>query len=102
LAKPRITPHPHVVIQDDILNHSRISTVVVVGMTTNVRRANGAGNILLEDGEANLPKQSIIEVSKVSTVTKAQLGEYIGKVSAQRIQQIFAGMQFLQRSYFSR
>ena len=89
--------HPHVVIQDNVINHSRVHTVVVCALTTNSKRANSPGNVLLEAGEANLPRQSIVVVSQVSTVDKAELGEYIGTLTRQRIDQILAGMRFLQR-----
>lgn len=89
-------PHPHVVIQDNVINHSRIHTVVVCALTTNLKRAKAPGNVLLEAGEANLPKQSVVVVSQVSTVEKAQLGEYIGSLTQERINQILAGMRFLQ------
>jgi mRNA interferase MazF len=89
--------HPHVVIQDDVLNRSRIHTVVVCALTTNLKRAKAPGNVLLEPGEANLPKQSVVVVSQVSTVNKTQLGEYIGTLTQQRVDQVLAGMQFLQR-----
>ena len=95
--------HPHVVLQDNLFNHSRINTVVVCALTSNLKRiANTPGNILLDVGEANLPKQSVVEVSKVSTVDKTRLGEYIGSLSEERINEILAGMRFLQRSFFSR
>lgn len=94
-AEPGYT-HPHVVIQEDVINHSRINTVVVCALTTNAKRANLPGNVLLEAGEANLPKQSIVVVSQVSTVDKSQLGEYIGSLTPQRVNQILAGMRFLQ------
>ncbi len=94
--------HPHVVIQENVLNHSRIHTVVVCALTSNLKRASFPGNVLLEVAEANLPKQSVVEISKVSTVNKAQLGEYVGSLSEQRISQILAGMRFLQTSFFSR
>ncbi|HEX2995362.1 MAG TPA: type II toxin-antitoxin system PemK/MazF family toxin [Anaerolineales bacterium] len=89
--------HPHVIIQDDVLNHSRLDTVVVCALSTNLKRAKTHGNVLLEAGEANLPKQSVVVVSQVSTVKKSQLGGYIGSLTGQRIDQILAGMQFLQR-----
>jgi mRNA interferase MazF len=88
--------HPHVVIQDDILNRSRIHTVVVCALTSNLQRAKAPGNVLLEMGEGNLAKQSVVIVSQVSTVDKSKLGEYIGSLSKQRVQQILTGMQFLQ------
>lgn len=93
-------PHPYVVIQDDVLNHSRINTVVVCALTTNRKQFNAPGNVLLSAGEANLPKQSAVVVSKLSVVDKSQLGEYIGTLSHERINQIWAGMRFLQLSFF--
>lgn len=92
-------PHPYVVVQDDVFNHSRLDTVIVCALTSNLKRASYPGNVLLDAGEANLPKQSVVEVSKVSSVDKSQLGEYIGLLSKERIEQIFAGMRFLQRSF---
>jgi mRNA interferase MazF len=87
--------HPHVVIQNNIFNQSRINTVVVCALTTNIKRANAPGNVLLEMGEANLPRQSVVVVSQIFTVDKAQLGEYIGSVTKRRIKQILAGIQLL-------
>jgi mRNA interferase MazF len=89
--------HPHVVVQDDVFNHSRVHSVVVCALTSNITRAKLPGNVLLEAGEANLPRQSVVVVSQISAVDKTQLGEYIGSLSEQRIKQILAGMQFLQR-----
>lgn len=88
--------HPHVVVQPNVFNRSRIKTVIVCALTTNLKRATLPGNVLLEAGEANLPKQSVVVVSQVSTVNKTQLGEYIGSLGEERINQILAGMQFLQ------
>ena len=93
--------HPHVVVQDNVFNHSRIETTIVCALTTNMKHLNMPGNILLEPGEANLPKQSIIEVAKVSAVDKTQLGDYIGSLDEKRVEQILNGMRFLQRSFFS-
>lgn len=88
--------HPHVVIQDNVLNRSRINTLVVCALTSNIKRAQIPGNVLLEAGEANLPRQSVVVVSQVSTVDRTQLGEYIGSLTGPRISQILAGMKFLQ------
>jgi mRNA interferase MazF len=95
-------PHPHVVIQENSFNHSRIHTVVACALTTNLKRASLPGSILLEVGEANLPKQSVVEASKISTIDKTQLGEYIGSLTDLRINQILASIRFLQLSFFNR
>lgn len=91
--------HPYVVLQDNLFNHSRLDTVVVCVLTTNMKHANAYGNVLLDEGEANLPKQSVVVVAKVSAVKKTQLGDYIGSLSSQRVDQILAGMRFLQTSF---
>ncbi|MCB8981676.1 MAG: GNAT family N-acetyltransferase [Ardenticatenaceae bacterium] len=93
-------PHPYVVVQDDLFNHSRIHSVVVCALTTNMKQADAPGNVRLEPGEANLPKPSIVVVSKISAVPKAQLGEFVGTLSTQRVQHILAGIRFLQSSFF--
>lgn len=95
-------PHPYVVIQPNLLNNSRLETVVICALTSNIKRTSLPGNVLLMPHEANLPKQSVVEVSKVSSIPKTQLGDYIGTLSEQRIEEIFAGMRFLQRSSFLR
>ena len=92
-------PHPHVIVQDDVFNRSRISTVVVCALTSNLHRATEPGNVLLEPGEGKLEKQSVVVVSQVSSVYKTRLGEHIGTLSAERIRQILAGMRFLQASF---
>lgn len=94
--------HPHVVVQDDVFNFSRITTVVVCALTTNLHRASEPGNVLLEIGEGNLPKQSVVVVSQISSVEKSRLGERIGSLSDERVEQILAGLRFQQVSFFRR
>ena len=92
--------HPHVVIQDDLLNQSRIPTVVVVALTSRLDRMHGPGNVLLDDGEGGLPRRSVVVVSQVCVVDKARLGVRIGALSARRVEQILAGLRFQQRAFF--
>lgn len=94
--------HPHVVVQDDVFNHSRITTVVVCALTSNLHRASEPGNVLLEPGEGNLPKRSVVVVSQISSVEKARLGERIGSLAGTRVEQILAGLRFQQVSFFHR
>lgn len=42
--------HPHVVLQDDVFNRSRLTTVIVCALTSNLGRANEPGNVLLDPG----------------------------------------------------
>ena len=54
--------HPHVVIQNNLYNRSRINTVVVCSLTSNLKRSKAPGNVTLNRGEANLPKKSIVNI----------------------------------------
>ena len=94
--------HPHVVIQEDVFNRSRIATVVVCALTSNIKRMSEPGNVLLDPGEGNLPKQSVLIVSQVGVVDKAQLGAYVGSLSQERVDQVLAGMRLQQASFFDR
>ncbi|MBD2102535.1 type II toxin-antitoxin system PemK/MazF family toxin [Leptolyngbya sp. FACHB-261] len=92
--------HPHVIVQEDVFNRSRVHTVVVCALTTNLRRASEPGNVLLHAGEGNLPRQSVVLVAQVSSVLKAHLGELIGALSEARVVQILDGLKFQQTSFF--
>ena len=87
--------HPHVVIQNNVFNASKINTVIVCVLTSNLKRAQAPGNVLLEKGEGNLSKQSVVLVSQIFTVDKSQLGEFIGTLSEQRVKQILEGINLM-------
>jgi mRNA interferase MazF len=91
--------HPHLVLQDDLLNESRLPTVTVVGLTSNLKRANEPGNVMLDVQEGGLDKASVIVVSQVSTVLKSSLGARIGQLSPERVSQALNGLRFQQRSF---
>jgi mRNA interferase MazF len=84
-----------VVVQNNLFNKSRINTTVVCALTSNLRRATAPGNVLLDVGEGNLSKQSVVNISQIFTVDKAELGEYIGTLSARRVRQILQGLNLL-------
>jgi len=87
--------HPHVVIQNNLFNRSRLNTVVVCALTSNLRRARSPGNVLLEEGEANLTKQSVVNITQIFTVDKGDLVERIGRLSHERLCQILDGVHLL-------
>ena len=87
--------HPCVVVQNDVFNRSRITTTVVCLITSNVMRAKAPGNVLLQNGEAGLSKYSMVNVSQVLTVDKAELVEYTGKLSAASAAAVRDGLHLL-------
>jgi len=94
----------HVVLQNNLFNHSRINAVVVCSITSNLKRAQAPGNVLLEKGEANLPRQSVVNVSQIFTVDKRDLVEKIGALSPKRLSEVLDGVRLLiePRDYVAR
>lgn len=83
------------VIQNNLFNESRISTVVVCALTSNLQRANAPGNVLLKKGEGSLPKDSVVNISQIITVNKSDLAEKIGALPASKIKQVIEGIRLL-------
>ena len=87
--------HPHVVIQNNLFNRSRINTVVVCALTSNLKRSKSPGNVTLNKGEANLPKKSVVNITQLFTVNKSDLYDKIGTLSKERILHILDGIRLL-------
>lgn len=87
--------HPHVVIQNNVFNASKINTVVICALTSNLKRAKAPGNVLLKKGEGNLKKDSVVNISQIITVDKSNLIEKIGSLSSSRVKQIIEGVKLL-------
>lgn len=87
--------HPHVVIQNNIFNLSRINTIVACALTSNLKRAAAPGNVLLKKGEGNLPKDSVVNISQVITVNKSDLTEKIGSLPPAKLKEIIEGIKLL-------
>ncbi len=93
-SEPGFT-RPFVVIQNNVFNQSRLNTVLVIALTTNLDRAKAAGNVLLNKGEAKIAKQSVVVVSQTIAIDRSELREKIGTLSKQRINEIVAGIKLL-------
>ncbi len=87
--------HPHVVIQNNLFNRSRINTVVVCALTSNLKRSKAPGNVTLNKGEANLPKKSVVNITQLFTVNKSDLFEKIGTLPKERVSEILKGIRLL-------
>lgn len=87
--------HPHIVIQNNLFNSSKINTVVMCSLTSNLKRGLSPGNVILKKGEANLPQKSVVNITQIYTVDKNDLDEKIGKVNIERIKEILAGIRLL-------
>ena len=86
---------PAVVLQSDAFNASRIATVVVVAVSSNVILAGAPGNVLLPAGCAALTQRSVVNVAQMATVDRAALVERVGKLPGDRMAQVEAGVRLV-------
>ena len=93
---------PVLVLQADSFNRSRLETVVVASLTTNLKHAVAPGNVVCRPRGTGLREPSVVNVSQISSVAKSGLGERIGSLANERVDQIVAGLRFQQASFFER
>ena len=98
LAEPRGSEpgyrHPVLVLQRDEVNASRVNTVVVCLLTSNVALARAPGNTLLRQGRAGLRHDSVANVSQVATLNKSDLEELAGAVPSDLIDEVDEGLRW--------
>ncbi len=87
--------HPALVVQSDTFNKSAIDTVVVCEVTETLRLGKARGNVELVPGEANLPMQSVVNVSQIFTVDKTDLRDWIGRLDVYRLREVLEGLRLL-------
>ncbi len=86
---------PVVIIQDDPFNKSKINTVIVVPLTTNLLLESAPGNVLLEKEESSLSKDSVIVVSQIGVLDKNRLVERVSRISKGMIEDVEYGIKMV-------
>lgn len=83
---------PALVVQHDRFNRSAISTTVVAAVTSNIRLGGMPGNVRLRQGEAGLPRASVINVSQIRTIDQARLRDRVGLLGAAKMRDVLKGL----------
>jgi mRNA interferase MazF len=86
---------PVLIIQSDDFNKSRINTVVVAMLTSNLRLEAAPGNVFLTKRSTKLPKDSVINVSQVFTLDKSFLTGRINRLSAGKMKLVDDGLRLV-------
>jgi mRNA interferase MazF len=86
---------PVLVIQADSFNRSRIQTVVVAVITSNLQLSAAPGNVLLPARASGLPHDSVINVSQLLTLDRVFLGEYASTLPARLQSAVDAGLRLV-------
>jgi mRNA interferase MazF len=86
---------PVVIVQGDSFNASRISTAVVVPLTSNQRLATAPGNVALDAATTGLPKDSVANVSQIVAIDRELLTERVGQLADADLQLVLAGIDLV-------
>ncbi len=84
---------PVLVIQANSFNRSRIQTVIVAVISSNLRLAEAPGNILLRKRDSDLQLDSVINISQLITLDRTFLTEAVGKIPGGVMSQVDAGLR---------
>jgi mRNA interferase MazF len=83
---------PVIILQSNEFNRSRIDTIIVVVVTSNLRLATAPGNIKLPKTKTGLNKESVANVSQIITLDKRFLSEKIGQLDHLMMHQLDEGI----------
>jgi mRNA interferase MazF len=86
---------PVLIVQGEALNRSRISTVICVPLTSNLKWADAPGNVFLKARLTGLPKDSVANVSQIVSIDRDMLTERTGKLRTQQLERVFAGLDLV-------
>ncbi len=79
---------PGLVIQNDALNDSKLNTVIMLAITSNMKFGELPGNVILRKGEANMPKRCVINVTQIKSVDKKSIKQKIGTLSKKKMDEV--------------
>ena len=83
------------IIQSDSFNESRINTVVVAVITSNLNLAAAPGNVLIEQNVSMLPNDSVIDVSQILTIDRFLLTEHVEKLPSRVMDTVNDGLRLV-------
>lgn len=86
---------PVLVIQANSFNRSRIQTVIVAVISSNLRLADAPGNVLVPAHASGLARDSVVNVSQLITLDRSLLTEPVGRISERVMSEVVAGLRLV-------
>jgi mRNA interferase MazF len=86
---------PVLIVQDDSFNQSRIKTIVVLPMTTNLRLLDAPGNVFIRKKESKLTDDSVIIAAQLYAIDRGRFKEKISKAGKEIMEQVEAGIKLV-------
>jgi mRNA interferase MazF len=84
---------PVLVVQSDPYNASRLATVLAAVITSNTALATMPGNVFLPATATGLPRESVVNVTALVTLNKADLTDRVGDVPPSLMGEVDRGLR---------
>jgi mRNA interferase MazF len=86
---------PVLVIQSNPFNASRIATVIVATVTSNLALAEAPGNVRITRSDSGLPQPSVVNVSQLITLDRSILTAKVKTLSGALMDKVDGGLKLV-------
>jgi mRNA interferase MazF len=83
------------VVQSNPFNESRISTVIVAVITSNVALGDAPGNVRIAKSDSGLAKPSVVNVSQILTIDRNLLTQKVRSISGDAMRKVDEGLKLV-------
>jgi mRNA interferase MazF len=95
IGRRPVKRRPVLIIQSDAYNASRLATVVAAVVTSNTAQAAMPGNVFLPAVVTGLPRDSVVNVTALVTLSRAELDRPVGEVPGRLMLDVDQGLRGL-------
>ena len=86
---------PVLIVQSNPFNASRISTVIVATVTSNLALAEAPGNVRVSKADSGLPQPSVINVSQLITLDRSVLSKKVKALPGTVMEKVDVGIKLV-------
>ena len=86
---------PVLVVQADSFNSSKISTVLVAIITSNLALSQAPGNVRISKTDSGLSKPSIVNISQILTIDRELLTKRVSSLSGKVLGRVAEGLKLV-------
>lgn len=84
---------PVLIIQAEPYNASRLATAIAAVVTSNTALASMPGNVFLPAAVTGLPRDAVVNVTAIVTLSKDELDHAVGTVPDHLMREVDAGLR---------
>jgi mRNA interferase MazF len=86
---------PVLVIQSNDFNESAIRTSICAAISSNLRLGEAPGNVRIAPRASGLAQESVVNVSQLITLDKQILTQKVGRLAAESLRDVEAGIKLV-------